>query len=211
MILHCIRHGESRYNAEGRLQGQSATPLSDVGRRQAAAIAAALADRPIAAVYASPLARTMETAEPLASALGVEIHPDPRLMEINVGRMQDLLHVEVADRFPEELALWRTREPDYALPGGESRRELMVRGEAALADILAAGHAEAAVVSHGGLLAVAFCALIGVTLERNPFLLYNASISQLSGGNVVRLLTLNQTDHLRAAGCETINMRGDFV
>ncbi len=89
MIIYCIRHGESCYNAEGRLQGQSATPLSPLGLRQAEAMAMALRAQPIAAIYASPLPRAMQTAEALGRAIGVAVIPDPRLMEINVGIVQD--------------------------------------------------------------------------------------------------------------------------
>jgi len=210
MIIYCIRHGESCYNAEGRLQGQSATPLSPLGLRQAEAIAAALGGQPIAAVYCSPLPRTMQTAEPLARALRLPVTTDPRLMEINVGIFQELLHHEVPDRYPAEAAAWRVSDPDYRIPGGESRRDLMVRGRAAFDEIRASGHEQVAVVSHGGLFASAFKALLDVPAGRNPFPLYNGSISQLVWAHEPKLLTLNQVDHLRAAGCELITARGDF-
>ncbi|KKK94352.1 hypothetical protein LCGC14_2683730, partial [marine sediment metagenome] len=68
MLLYCIRHGESTYNAEGRIQGQSDVPLSELGRRQGEAVAAALRAEPVEAIYSSPLRRAMQTAEPLADA-----------------------------------------------------------------------------------------------------------------------------------------------
>src|SRR5262245_41383271 len=111
MLVYCIRHGESCYNAEGRLQGQSHTPLSPLGRRQAEALAATLGTRPVTAVYSSPLARAVQTAEPLAAALGLSVETDPRLMEIDVGVFQDLLHADIPDRYPAETAAWRASDP----------------------------------------------------------------------------------------------------
>ncbi|HVU89944.1 MAG TPA: histidine phosphatase family protein [Pirellulales bacterium] len=210
MIFYCIRHGESCYNAEGRLQGQSATPLSPLGLRQAEALAEAMHAHAITAIYASPLPRALQTAEAVGRELRIAVTPDARLMEINVGILQELLHHEIADRHPEVTAAWRASDPDYRLPGGESRRDLMVRARAAFDEIRAAGHEEVAVVSHGGLLAAAFKSLLEVPAGRNPFTLYNASVSRLIWKHEPKLLTINEVDHLRAAGIEWIANRGDF-
>jgi probable phosphoglycerate mutase len=210
MLIYCVRHGESCYNAEGRLQGQSATPLSPLGLRQAAAMADALAAQPITAIYASPLPRARQTADALGAALGVTVTLDDRLMEINVGILQELMHHEIADRYPVETAAWRASDPDYRIPQGESRRDLMVRARASFDEIRASGHEQVAVVSHGGLLAAAFKSLLDVPAGRNPFTLFNASISRLVWNHEPKLLTINEVDHLRAAGCEYIANRGDF-
>jgi broad specificity phosphatase PhoE len=210
MLIYCIRHGESCYNAEGRLQGQSHTPLSPLGLRQADAVAAALADKPIEAIYTSPLPRAAQTAAAVAGPHKLTPVADPRLMEINVGVFQDLLHAEIADRYPAETALWRGSDPDYRIPGGESRRDLMVRGRAAFDAIAAGGQKTVAVVSHGGLLAAIFKSILGVSAERNPFSLYNTSVSQIVIGREFKLLTLNNVDHLGPAGYETIHTRADF-
>ena len=77
MILYLIRHGESAFNAEGRIQGQMNPPLSELGRRQAVALAPALAGLEIDAIYASPLERAFATAEPSAEKLGLEILGTP--------------------------------------------------------------------------------------------------------------------------------------
>jgi probable phosphoglycerate mutase len=210
MIIYCVRHGESCYNAEGRLQGQSQTPLSALGRRQAEVIAATLGAQPIEALYSSPLARAYQTAEPLARALGVAVTTDARLKEIDVGIFQDLLHSEIADRYPLETAAWRASDPDYRIPRGESRRDLMIRGRAAFETIRDCGHDQVAVISHGGLFAAVFKSLLEVPAGRNPFSLFNASISTLVLGREAKLLTLNQVDHLHAAGCALVATRGDF-
>ena len=128
MLLYCIRHGESCYNAEGRIQGQSDVPLSELGLRQSEAVAAALAEEAIEAVHASPLQRAMQTAEPVAQKLGLQIQTDPKLMEVHAGAFQDKLRVDLEEQYPEEMARWRSGDPDFPLPGGETRRQLMQRG-----------------------------------------------------------------------------------
>lgn len=210
MLLYCVRHGESTYNVEGRLQGQSDTRLSPLGQKHAAAVAATLGKLPIEAVYASPLSRARETAQPLADALGLPVECDERLKEINIGVFQGALASELSDRFPEEAARWRSQDPDYRIPGGESRRDLMLRAEAALRAIHESGHRQVAVVAHGGVLAAALKTLLQVPAERNPFMLYNGSISMLEWDGQVKLMTLNQTDHLRLAGCELATRTGDL-
>lgn len=201
MLLYCIRHGESSYNAEGRIQGQSDVPLSELGRRQSAAVAKALDNLPIDAIYSSPLRRAMQTAEPIAEALKLAIQTDPRLMEVHAGEFQDKLRIQLEDEYPEEMARWRRGDPDFPLPGGETRRQLMQRGGEAFQQIAGGGHEQVVVVSHGGLLAAALKALLEIPAGRHPFLLHNGSISQLdlTDGDV-KLRLLNRIDHLRDVG-----------
>ena len=200
MLFYLIRHGESLYNAEARIQGQSDVALSPLGLRQAEAIANALADERIDAVFASPLRRAMQTAEPIAARLGLTIQGDDRLKEIHAGIFQGLLWAEIEDKFPDAARPWREQHPDFVIPGGESRRALMVRGRAVFESIRESAFRRVAVVSHGGILAASLKALLRVPAEINPFSLYNASISKLAWSETIKLLTLNQLDHLRAAG-----------
>ncbi len=201
MLLYCIRHGESSYNAEGRIQGQSDVPLSELGRRQGEAVAAVLAGEPIEAIYASPLRRAMQTARPVADALELEIHTDRRLMEVHAGVFQDKLRSELDELYPEELACWRSGDPDFVIPGGESRRDLMRRGRAVFDEIRRSGREQVAVVTHGGLLAAAMKALLEIPARRHPFVLHNGSISQLDlTDGQVKLISVNRIDHLRDVG-----------
>src|SRR5688572_13452490 len=137
MILYCVRHGESAFNAEGRIQGQTNVPLSELGRRQSQAVAAALGRLPIEAVFSSPLERALETARPVAEALGLTVRIDERLMEINAGIFQGKVWNEIQAAHPREAQRWLAHDPDFVIPGGESRRSLMTRGRAALEAIRA--------------------------------------------------------------------------
>lgn len=200
MLIYLIRHGESLYNAEARIQGQSDVALSPLGLRQAEAIADALANERIDAIFASPLRRALQTAEPIAARFELTIQADDRLKEIHAGIFQGLLWAEIEDKFPDAARPWREQHPDFVIPGGESRRSLMVRGRAVFESIRESPFRRVAVVSHGGILAGALKALLRIPAEINPFSLYNASISKLAWNETIKLLTLNQLDHLRAAG-----------
>lgn len=208
MLLYCIRHGESSYNAEGRIQGQSDVSLSELGLRQSEAVAAALADVPIQALYASPLRRAMQTAQPVAGRLKLEIQTDRRLIEVHAGEFQDRLRTDLERQHPEEMARWRSGDPDFPLPGGETRRHLMQRGHEVFRHIARCGHERVVVVTHGGLLAAALKALLEIPAERHPFVLHNGSITQLDlGDGRVKLLSLNRIDHLSNVG---FGGRGDL-
>ncbi|MBS0209393.1 MAG: histidine phosphatase family protein [Planctomycetes bacterium] len=210
MILYLIRHGESAFNAEGRIQGQLDVPLSELGHQQARAVAAEFQGREIQALYASPLRRAYDTARPVAAALGLPIVADERLRELNAGVFQGLLWSEIAERFPAAGQAWRSQQPDYRIPQGESRRDLMQRGSAALEAIRETGYEAVVVVAHGGILTAAIKACLEVPAERNPFMLYNGSISMVEWGVQFRLMTLNQMDHLQRAGADLRSRTGDL-
>jgi len=199
MILYCVRHGESTYNAEGRVQGQSDVPLSERGRRQGEAVTAAMAHLPIDAIYSSPLRRALETARAVAEPLGLEVQTDPRLMEVNAGIFQDKLRSDLERLHPEEFARWASGDTDFVIPGGESRRVLARRGLEAFEAIRRADHQHVAVVAHGRLLVVTFQALMEFPAD---VALQNGSITRISfdGNARAKLLSLNEVDHLSNVG-----------
>jgi probable phosphoglycerate mutase len=196
MKLVCVRHGETVFNLAGRIQGQGDSELSPLGRRQCLAVADVLAGQPIDAIISSPLARTLESAQCLAKRLGLPVQLDERLMEIHAGVFQGLCWSEIDERFPEESRRWRSQDPDYRIPGGESRRDLMARTEQAFFAIREAGYRQAVVMAHGGSLSAAFKALLGIHPGRNPFTLANGSISTVLWEKDFKLLSLNETAHL---------------
>jgi broad specificity phosphatase PhoE len=190
MILYLIRHGESVYNAEGRIQGQTDISLSELGLRQANAIADGFAKIKLDAVFTSPLKRAAQTAAPLALIQGLSAQAMPELMEIHAGIFSGLLWGEIEQKYPEHAVPWREQHPDFVIPGGESRRQLMDRGVRALQAIREQNLEQVAVVALKGLLEI--------PAERNPFNLFNASISRLVWKARIQLWTLNEIEHLRA-------------
>jgi broad specificity phosphatase PhoE len=153
--LHFIRHGETEWNRNGLIQGFSDVPLSDVGREQARALAAELASRPIGALFAADLRRTVETATPIADALALEIRTTPALRERDFGANEGRVADEVAvERGTARGSGWTSVDERH--PGGESIRELYRR----VADFLDALVADApadeiAIVTSGGPICVA--------------------------------------------------------
>ncbi len=196
MKLHCVRHGETTYNLEHRIQGQFDSELSPLGRQQCQAVAEALGGVPCDAVIASPLRRARESAQYIADKLKLELRFEPRLMEINAGIFQGHSWHELDEKFPEEAARWRSHDPDFQIPGGESRRQVMHRTGEAFRAIREAGYANVIVVAHGGSLSAAFKSLLEVPASRSPFELSNGSISTILWEQEFKLLTLNETAHL---------------
>ena len=157
MIL-LARHGETESNRERRFQGQLDVPLSDTGREQARALAeqAAAEERPIVALYTSPLIRARETADVVGARLGLEPRPDPRLVEVDVGDWQRRLKDDVERDDPDDWAAFLRAGAHFRFPGGESFGEQQERVVAALVDITQRGELPALVVCHRG---VVRCAL----------------------------------------------------
>jgi probable phosphoglycerate mutase len=197
MILYLIRHGESQYNAEGRIQGQIDIPLSDIGQRQSLAIATAFDQIKLDAVFSSPLKRAAQTASPLADKQGRRIEFLDELKEIHAGIFAGLLWGEIEQKYPEHALPWREQHPDFVIPGGESRRQLMDRGVRGLSAIRERNLEQVAIVAHGGVLCAALKGLLKIPAELNPFNLFNASISRMVWKARIQLWTLNEIEHLR--------------
>jgi 2,3-bisphosphoglycerate-dependent phosphoglycerate mutase len=176
-----IRHGETAWNADGRVQGHLDIALNDRGREQARALAGALAGETIDAVYSSDLQRARETAEAFALPAGLMVRTDVQLRERMFGRLEGLTFAEIEQRWPEDAARWRQREPDFAVGGGESLRVFYARCVEA-ATRLAAAHAgqTIALVAHGGVLDVLYRAAARIELQApRTWQLGNASINRL--------------------------------
>jgi 2,3-bisphosphoglycerate-dependent phosphoglycerate mutase len=158
--LALVRHGQTAWNAERRFQGHADVTLSEAGRAEARALAKRLRDEPVTALYSSPLRRALETAEIVASVVGVPVRSDERLREIDVGSWQGLTRDDVETRFPDGYRRWLGGEPGWN--GGEPYDELAARVLPALLD-LAQRHEDGLVVAvtHGGPMRVALTAAGG--------------------------------------------------
>lgn len=155
--LLLIRHGETAWNAAGRIQGQLDVPLSHTGIWQAGRLGQRLADERIDAIYASDLARAWLTAQPIGQSRQVDPLAEPRLRERHFGVFQGNTLEEVAEKWPADFATWRARDPDWTIPEGESAKQFIARVLAALDEIvLRHPGATVAVVAHGGCLDVAY-------------------------------------------------------
>jgi broad specificity phosphatase PhoE len=143
------RHGETDWNRDNRFQGHADPPLNETGRAQAAELAAALADEPLAAAYSSPLRRALETAEIVAGPHRLEPVAVDALREVDVGSWQGLTRSEIEKRFPDQYARWLEYRQGW--DDGETYEEMGARVVAALLELAAAHEGDQILaVSHGG-------------------------------------------------------------
>ena len=154
--LYLLRHGETAWTLERRMQGSKDSSLTARGRAQATAmgraLAAELAREPQPTVFLrSPLGRTRETASIIGRALGLDEsdwRDDPRLAELRYGDWEGSTWAEIEANHPNAMAGWRADPEGFCPPGGETHFDLRQRSAAALADIVASG-TRTVVVSHG--------------------------------------------------------------
>jgi broad specificity phosphatase PhoE len=198
-----IRHGQSQGNAEHRFGGHSATPLSAKGRAQAEATARALAGERVTAIYSSDLLRAVETAEPLARSLRLEINRAEAFRERSVGRMEGLTFEEAAANCPEDYAALLRRDFDLVLTGGESYRQMLDRAARALDAAIEANRGGCvAVFSHTGTICILALHLMGALDAPNlkPVWITTANCAvtrfEMRDDGFVRVLNLNDTRHL---------------
>ena len=176
-----IRHGETVWNAEMRMQGQLDTALSERGRWQVRRVAQALAGEGIQAIFASDLARAFDTAQAIATPLGLPITTDAGLRERSFGVFQGFTYAEIDARWPAEAARWRRHEPDFGPEQGETLHEFSARAVAACSRIAASQAGRSiAIVSHGGVLDCLYRAASRIELAApRSWELGNATINRL--------------------------------
>ena len=197
--LIVVRHGETSWNREKRMQGTTDTVLSDVGRAQAQALGRRLANYGFAALYSSDLSRARDTARAIAEHTGRQLVVEPRLQERRFGIFEGLTAAEIMSRYPVEHACFASRDPEYEVPGGESARAFTQRCLGCLSEIGARHHAEeVVVVTHGLVLDALYRAAHG--LEHGaprPVPLINASVNLFGyTASAWRLMQWGDVSHL---------------
>ena len=151
--LCIVRHGETAWNAEHRVQGQLDVPLNAAGLAQAEAVARALAHERFDAIYSSDLQRARRTAEPLARLSGLTIELEPGLRERHYGIFQTHTYAEVKARHAEDYARFLKRDPDFSFRTGESLRAFSQRSLDVMSRIASENEGRnILVVTHGGVL-----------------------------------------------------------
>jgi 2,3-bisphosphoglycerate-dependent phosphoglycerate mutase len=195
-----VRHGETDWNASGRIQGHSDTPLNAAGRRQAQLTAQRLAREPIQALYSSDLARAYETATIIGAPLRLTVVTSRQLRERQYGAWEGLTAAAIQGHYPEQYALWRARSTDFAPPQGETRGQLLARALGELQTIAGRHTGEVvAVVTHGGLCYVLINHILGsVDGDQREFTFGNASIHTLDvSADRWSVIALNDIAHLQ--------------
>ncbi|MDI3313999.1 MAG: histidine phosphatase family protein [Mycobacterium sp.] len=189
--LVLLRHGQTVFNADTRMQGQLDTELSALGRAQAAVAAEVLGERRPLLIVSSDLRRAYDTAVMLGERTGLPVRVDRRLRETHLGSWQGLTHAQVDAVAPGARRAWRA-DAAWAPPGGESRVDVAARSLPVIAELVSGEPAWGApedpdrpvvLVAHGGLIAGLSAALLRLPVAHWPALarMGNASWTQLSG------------------------------
>ena len=176
-----IRHGETAWNVDTRIQGHLDIPLSANGRWQAGRLAEALRDETITAIYASDLTRAWETAQYVGQVHGLKLNKEVGLRERDFGDFEGKTFAEIEVLLPEQSLRWRKRDPEFYPAGGESLTTMRTRVLEA-AERLAAQHPgeQIALVGHGGVMDVLYRAATRLDIQApRTWALGNAAINRL--------------------------------
>jgi probable phosphoglycerate mutase len=176
-----VRHGETAWNRESRIQGHLDIPLSPLGLAQAQRLAQALAGEPLDAIYASDLGRARQTAAAVAERVGLPVQEDAGLRERGFGCFEGLSWSEIESRWPEQAQRWKRRDPDFGAEGGERLRDFYARAVGAVERLAQAHPGQTLlVVAHGGVMDCLYRAGRRLALEApRSWTLGNASINRL--------------------------------
>lgn len=202
-----VRHGETEWNAERRIQGQIDIALNANGLRQAAGAGRWLKTANIVALYSSDLKRARMTADIIGQALGLAPTLVPEMRERRYGIFEGLTYAEAQQKYPEGYAAFEGRNAHYNFENGESLVDMFVRVSSKLQDIAARHQGQnVAVVLHGGVLDVINRFVRGNPLEMpRDFLIPNAGLNWISTtGGVWYIETWGETAHLEAAALDEL-------
>lgn len=195
-----VRHGQTAWNKDERIRGQSDIPLDETGLEQAQATACYIAARwPLTAVYASPLQRAMDTARAIAAAQGVEPQPLEGLLDLGFGRWEGLPIPEVQACYPDLWRAWLEAPHTVHFPDGECLDDVRKRSTAALRDVVNRHPGETvALVAHRVVNQVLLCAVLG--LGNDHFWQIGQDTCAVNviewNGHFYRLTLMNDTSHL---------------
>jgi probable phosphoglycerate mutase len=176
-----IRHGETLWNVDSRIQGHLDIGLNDTGRWQAKRLGLALKDEPMAAIYASDLSRAHDTALAVSRHTGVPVQAEPGLRERSFGEFEGRTFAEIETELPAQAQRWRQRDPAFTPAGGESLLMLEAR-VLSVAARLAAQHPgeQIALFAHGGVMDILYRAATRLDLQAaRTWALGNTAINRL--------------------------------
>ena len=205
-----IRHGETAWNVDTRIQGQLDIPLNATGRWQAEQLASALAHEDLNAIYTSDLLRAHETAEAVGRSEGLPLVKDVGLRERAFGVFQGRTFIEIEAEWPEAATRWRKRDPDFGPDGGETLQVFYDRCAATMTRLAAAHPGETiAFFAHGGVMDCLYRLAARINLQApRSWLVGNASINRLLyTPEGFTLVGWGDTSHLDGAGRDETNDR----
>lgn len=179
--LIAVRHGETAWNTQSRIQGHTDIPLNETGLWQAERVGQAVAQEAVHALYSSDLQRARLTALAIGRSAGLPVQLEEGLRERHFGELEGLTHEEIHARWPDQARRWKQRDPSYGPLGGETLRDFHARCVGQLTR-LAQRHLgqTIVVVAHGGVLDCFYRAANGIDLEApRSWTIGNATINRL--------------------------------
>lgn len=210
--LILIRHGETDWNTERRLQGHLDIPLNAEGMRQARALGRTLCNERLDAIVSSDLIRAHETARAVGEACGLPVAVDAALRERCFGGFEGLRHADISERYPDAYRAWQAREFDARLPAGELPGETLREFSARVIEAVvraARRHAgqRLAIVTHGGVLDCIYRTAHGIGWSGpRDFGIRNASINRLHwSGTALQVLQWSDVAHLDDVALDEID------
>jgi len=176
-----IRHGQTAWNADARIQGHTDIELDALGQWQARQLAQALGHEELQAIYSSDLARARDTAAPLAAAHDLPVGIDEGLRERAFGDFEGLRFEQIESRWPDQALAWRRRDPGFGPRGGEVLRDFRERVVTALNRLVQAHRGQCiALVTHGGVLDLLYREAARIALDApRTWQVANAGINRL--------------------------------
>jgi probable phosphoglycerate mutase len=179
--LIAVRHGETAWNTQSRIQGHTDIPLNETGLWQAERVGQAVAQEAVHAIYSSDLQRARLTAQAIGRSAGLPVQLEEGLRERHFGELEGLTHDEIHARWPDQARRWKQRDPTYGPSGGETLLDFHARCVGHLTR-LAQRHLgqTIVVVAHGGVLDCFYRAANGIDLEApRSWTIGNATINRL--------------------------------
>lgn len=203
MKFYLLRHGQTRWNIEGKIQGKTDIPLNEAGLSQAGFLAAAMEGCGAKALYSSPLLRARQTAEEVAEKTGLTVRVLPELQEVDFGLWEGNNWAFIGQNYPEDYKKWEINPAGTTPTGGEDRRSCQERIRNAVEQVIkeSAG-GDVIIVAHGGILVYIISYLLRNQSEKREIIVKNASISVIHYNEITGLgflSVLNDTTHLPEA------------
>lgn len=201
MKIYLIRHGQTDWNIQGRIQGSHDIPLNETGRNQAELLAKGMDSRKVSRIFSSSLTRAMETAERISTRQKVEICSMPQLIEVEFGKWEGMTWDEIKEVYPKEYALWASCPDEASPPGGETRDQVIRRCVWTIREIIkiTGGREDVAIVSHGATIAYLISYMMRDHPEVESIIVENASITTVNYSPLTEdflLLEMNDTSHM---------------
>jgi len=205
MKIYLIRHGQTSWNVDGKIQGATDIALNEAGRQQAACLVKGMENRPVVQIFSSPLIRAVETAQAIGDSQHVKVELLEELKEVAFGDWEGMTWSAIREQYPKEYERWCINPVDVAPPGGELQADIRRRCKRVIDWILDQARGDLAIVAHGAILAY----LVEYLMKDSPLdeeiIVKNASITTVEYQAITKdlaMVQMNDVAHLPE--CNTV-------